>query len=252
MRGKSAESWVVSSWFHRSTRARAAPLGPAIGSRRPSLRRGPRRVRCPSCTTTPTINSTRGIRRRRDGDRPSWRRSSPRSSPRVAVFFVLRALDERGLPGRPRRRHRPGSQRPRRRPPARARFRCPNVVGVRLEQARELLKARGLLISDRRGARRSPTARRAASCPRTRWPARRSQPGTTVQVAVARAVSSVIVPPLAGLKPDEAIAPAGQQGPAAGPAEGRAPASRWPPGLVAGSEPAAGRAGAARRAWSAC
>ena len=111
-------------------------------------------------------------------------------------------------------------------------------MGVRLEQARELLKARNLLISIAE-ERDDPNRPAGSIVSQNPLAGSESQPGTTVQVAVARAVSSVIVPPLAGLKPDEAARLLAGKGLQLGPQKAAASES-VAAGLVAGSEPAAG------------
>jgi serine/threonine-protein kinase len=153
----------------------------------------------------------------------------------VAVFFLLRALDERGHLGGRGATTAATAAAP---APGAGAVQVPNVVGVKLEQARELLKARGLLISI---AEERDDANRPAGSIVSQNPlaGSESQPGTTVQVAVARAVSSVIVPPLAGLKPDEAMRLLASKGLQLGPQKA-APSESVAAGLVAGSEPAAG------------
>ena len=166
----------------------------------------------------------------------------------VAVFFLLRALDERGhLGGRgAATAAAPTAAAP---APGAGAVQVPNVVGVRLEQARELLKARGLLISI---AEERDDANRPAGSIVSQNPlaGSESQPGTTVQVAVARAVSSVIVPPLAGLKPDEAMRLLASKGLQLGPQK----AARQRVGGAPGWWPDPSRPRARRcppRAWSA-
>jgi beta-lactam-binding protein with PASTA domain len=152
----------------------------------------------------------------------------------VVLFFGLRALDERGHLGGRGAGPAPVQSAA---APAGA-VQVPNVVGVKLEQARELLKARGLLISI--AEERDDASRPAGSIvSQNPLAGSESQPGTTVQVAVARAVSSVIVPPLAGLKPDEAMRLLASKGLQPGPQKAAASDS-VAVGLVAGSEPAAG------------
>jgi beta-lactam-binding protein with PASTA domain len=158
----------------------------------------------------------------------------------VAVFFILRALDDRGYLGGRGAATAPA-------PTAAANatalagasaVQVPNVVGVRLDQARELLKARNLLISIAE-ERDDPNRPAGSIVSQNPLAGSESQPGTTVQVAVARAVSSVIVPPLAGLKPDEAARLLASKGLQLGPQKA-ATSESVAVGLVAGSEPAAG------------
>jgi eukaryotic-like serine/threonine-protein kinase len=154
----------------------------------------------------------------------------------VVLFFGLRELDQRGYLGGARAgRDRPAS-------PTAGAVQVPNVVGVRLEQARELLKARGLLISI--GEERDDPARAPGSIlAQNPLASSETQPGTTVQVVVARAATTVIVPPLAGLRPEEAVRQLTAKGLQLGPQK-QAASEAVAPGLVAGSEPAAGAAAA--------
>jgi eukaryotic-like serine/threonine-protein kinase len=157
----------------------------------------------------------------------------------IVLFFALRELDQRGYLGGARAgRERAAATSS----PTAGAVQVPNVVGVRLEQARELLKARGLLISI--GEERDDPARPAGSIlAQNPLASSETQPGTTVQVVVARTATAVIVPPLAGLKPEEAVRQLTAKGLQLGPQK-MAASEAVAPGLVAGSEPAAGSAAA--------
>ena len=158
----------------------------------------------------------------------------------VLTFFVLRSLDERGHLGGGRSASGTASAPATAGPvnPGAGAVQVPNVVGVGLEQARELLKGRGLLISIAE-ERDDPARAPGSIVAQNPLAGSESQPRTTVQVAIARAVSTVIVPPLAGLKPDEAARQLTSKGLQLGP-EKSAASEAVAPGLVAGSEPAAG------------
>ena len=152
----------------------------------------------------------------------------------VIVFFALRALDHRGVfGGRPN----PGGAAETATLGSGA-VQVPNLVGVKLEQARELLKGRGLLISigEERDDPEKPPGSVIAQNPLA---GSEGQPGATVAVVVARAASSVIVPPVAGLKLEDAMRVLGSKGLQLGPHK-VTQTDTVAPGLVVGSEPAAG------------
>jgi eukaryotic-like serine/threonine-protein kinase len=154
----------------------------------------------------------------------------------VILFFVLRALDHRGVFGArtPVQAAAGGDQGP----PSAGAVQVPSLVGVRLEQARELLKGRGLLISigEERDDPNQPPGSVIAQNPLA---GSEGQPGATVQVVVSRAASSVIVPPVAGLKPEDAIRVLTSKGLQLGPHK-VTQTDTVAAGLVVGSEPAAG------------
>jgi eukaryotic-like serine/threonine-protein kinase len=116
----------------------------------------------------------------------------------IAVFFGLRELDQRGYLG--------GAQARARQPAAAASGQAgqvPNLVGLRLEQGRELLKQRGLLISiaeERDDPSQPPGSVLAQNPPAGTAVA----PSTTVQVILTRAATGVVIPGVLGLKPEEA------------------------------------------------
>lgn len=152
----------------------------------------------------------------------------------VIVFFGLRMLDNAGAFGKrapaPAAQHAVGTS---------GAAQVPSLVGMKLDQARELLKGRGLLISiaEERDAVGQPGGSILAQNP---LPGSETPVGTTVQLIISRAVASVIVPPVAGQKVEDAIAALAAQGFKLGPHKTGVNAPGVAPGLVAGSEPAAG------------
>jgi eukaryotic-like serine/threonine-protein kinase len=153
----------------------------------------------------------------------------------IVVFFGLRELDKRGYLGGQQSRARPT--------PASAAAQSsptPNLVGLPLEQARELLELRGLLISvaeERDDSSRPPGSILAQNPPAGSGAAA----NTTVEVVVARAAASLVIPGVVGLKPEEAARQLTARGlqPSA---PKSAPSDTVPPGLVAATEPPVGTA----------
>jgi len=146
----------------------------------------------------------------------------------AVMFFGLRELEARGyLP-----KSRPGS--------ATGAVEVPSVVGVKLEQARELLKVKGLLISiseEREDAAHAP----GSIVAQNPLAGSEAQPSTTVQVVLAKPSSTVLVPPLAGLKPDEATRQLVAKGLNLGPQK-TAPSTTVAAGLIVETQPAGGSA----------
>jgi beta-lactam-binding protein with PASTA domain len=150
----------------------------------------------------------------------------------IVVFFVLRELETVGFITAPR---------PRAASTAASRdgaVAVPTLIGMRLEQARELLKGRGLLISiaEERDDSGHPAGSVLSQNP---LGGSEAQPGTTVQLVISRAVANVIVPPVAGQKVQDAIAFLAAQGFKLG-VQKTSPSDAVAAGLVAGTEPAAG------------
>jgi beta-lactam-binding protein with PASTA domain len=149
----------------------------------------------------------------------------------VAVYFGLRELESRGYLG--------GKSAPVVAAGPNA-VEVPNVVGVKLEQARDLLKGKNLLISI--AEEREDPARPAGSVSsQSPLAGSEARPGTMVQVVLAKPVSTVLVPPLAGQKPEEATQQLTAKGLKAGPPK-TATSETVAAGLVIGTEPAAGSA----------
>jgi eukaryotic-like serine/threonine-protein kinase len=161
----------------------------------------------------------------------------------VVVFFALRELESFGIISPPGGRPRTAAPvAPAAAPLASgSAVPVPNLVGMKLEQGREVLKARGLLLSiaEERDDPKGPPGTIVAQNPLA---SSETPPGTTVQLVISRAVASVILAPLAGQKVEEAVAALTAQGFKLGPHKAAAAGNGVAPGLVAGTEPAAGSA----------
>jgi serine/threonine-protein kinase len=151
----------------------------------------------------------------------------------VAVFFGLRELDQRGYLGGAKSRPAAVS--------TSGPIQVPNLVGLRLEQARELLKLQGLLIAiaeEREDVSRPPGSILSQT------PAANSgaSANTTVQVVLARAAAAggLVVPTLTGTKPEEAVRQLVAKGLQVAPTAKAATGDTVATGLVAGTEPPAG------------
>jgi beta-lactam-binding protein with PASTA domain len=158
----------------------------------------------------------------------------------IVVFFILRELESVGFISTPRGRTpvtatAAGGATPSGTAGA---VQVPTLLGMRLEQARELLKGRGLLISIAE-ERDDPGHPGGAVLSQNPLGGSEAQPGTTVQLVISRAVANVIVPPVAGQKVQDAIAFLAGQGFKLG-AQKSSPSDAVAPGLVAGSDPPAG------------
>lgn len=151
----------------------------------------------------------------------------------VAVFFALRAMDGRGLFSGPA----PGKD-PSAAAGAAPSVEVPALVGMRGEQARELLKGRELLLAF--SAERD-SAEQPAGAIIEQTPLRGSQvpKGSLVQAVLSRGVRQVVLPKLAGLKVDDAVKALAAAGLAAGPQKSAASDSAGA-GIVVDTEPAAG------------
>jgi beta-lactam-binding protein with PASTA domain len=156
----------------------------------------------------------------------------------IVVFFVLRELENVGFITPPRGRTASVAAVPAAGGGGAGAVAVPTLVGMRLEQARELLKGRGLLISI--AEERDDPGRPAGSVlSQNPLGGSEAQPGTTVQLVISRAVANVIVPPVAGHKVPDATALLNAQGFKLG-AQKTGASDAVAAGLVAGSEPAAG------------
>jgi beta-lactam-binding protein with PASTA domain len=162
----------------------------------------------------------------------------------IVVFFALRALENAGAistPGGPKPQA--AGQFAQTASPSAGAAQVPSLVGMQLEQAREVLKARSLLISIKE-ERNDPTRPAGSVLAQNPLPGSEVQAGTTVELVTASASANVIVPPVAGQKIEDAIAVLAAQGYKLGPQKPAA-AGAVPAGLVAGTEPAAGSSVAA-------
>jgi serine/threonine-protein kinase len=114
----------------------------------------------------------------------------------------------------------------------------PSVLGMQPDQARELLKGRGLLFT--LSAERENTSYAAGTvAEQNPLPGSQVQAGSNVQAAVARGGKQVPVPSLVGLKKDEALRQLVAAGFVAGP-EKEAPSETVPVGVVVDTQPAPG------------
>ena len=154
----------------------------------------------------------------------------------VVIFFVLRELENVGFITPPRGRG--ASLSAGASSGGAGAVAVPTLLGMRLEQARELLKGRGLLISIAE-ERDDPAHPAGSVLSQNPLGGSEAQPGTTVQLVISRAVANVIVPPVAGQKVQDAIAFLAAQGFKLGPQKS-SPSDAVAAGLVAGSDPAAG------------
>jgi serine/threonine-protein kinase len=146
----------------------------------------------------------------------------------VVVFFGLRLLDQRGmLPSFAK-------------PPASASegVEVPTILGMRPEQARELLKGRDLLLSlsSERDDPHTPAGTIADQIP---LPGSQAARGSNIQAVLSRGAKQVPVPKLAGLTFDDAVKELGAAG--LGVAKHKeSPSDTVPAGKVIDSEPSAG------------
>jgi beta-lactam-binding protein with PASTA domain len=115
----------------------------------------------------------------------------------------------------------------------------PSIVGVSVEQARDLLQARGLLLTlqAERPDATVPTGKIAGQVP---LGGSRAATGTAVQAFVSSGPAFVTVPALAGSRPDDAVEQLRSRKLLAGPRRDEASAT-VAAGLVVGTEPAAGK-----------
>jgi beta-lactam-binding protein with PASTA domain len=142
----------------------------------------------------------------------------------IAVFFGLRLLEQRGYLPKAR--------------PAGDVTEVPSLMGIRPEQAREILKGRDLLLTlageheDSRytaGTIASQTPLAGSEAPR----------GSSVQAVLSRGVGQVQIPNLVGLRTEDALRQLAAAGLQAGPQKTIASAT-VAAGVVAQTEPGAG------------
>lgn len=159
----------------------------------------------------------------------------------VAVFFALRALDQRGAfsPGT-----KPSATLAFAPVPGTVPVEVPSLLGLRPEQARELLKGRDLLLAF--SVERN-SAEHAAGTIAGQSPLAASQvpKGSVVQAVLSRGMKQVPVPKFAGQKAEDAIKQLAASGLAAGPQKTVA-SDAVPAGIVVETEPPAGTVLAAK------
>jgi beta-lactam-binding protein with PASTA domain len=147
----------------------------------------------------------------------------------IAVFFTLRVLEQRGaLPAFLNGRSSGGA----------AAVEVPSILGMRTDQARELLRGRELLlsISTERDNAQYPAGTIAEQTP---LPGSQIANGAAVQAVLSRGMKQIPVPKLAGLKVEDAVKQLTTLGLAAGPQKNVASDS-VAAGTVVETEPAPG------------
>jgi beta-lactam-binding protein with PASTA domain len=151
----------------------------------------------------------------------------------VVVFFALRMLEDRGAFGRGQ---------------AVDTVEVPSLLGLKPDQAREVLRTRALALalSGERPDPRYPPGTIAAQSPP---PGSAAPRGGAVQVAIASAAGALQVPNLIGMRGEEAIRQLAAVGLQLGPQK-TAPSPTVPAGVVVQTEPPAGTAVPAQSAVS--
>jgi beta-lactam-binding protein with PASTA domain len=148
----------------------------------------------------------------------------------LAVFFGLRLLDQRGM--MPSFAKMPAS--------ASESVEVPAILGMRPEQARELLKGRDLLLSlsSERDDGQHPAGTIADQNP---LPGSQAARGGAIQAVLSRGAKQVPVPKLAGMTFEDAVKELAAVGLGIGKHK-QAPSDKAPPGTVIDSEPSPGTA----------
>ncbi len=149
----------------------------------------------------------------------------------VAVFFALRALDERGAFSSGSKPSAPVVSAP-------VPVEVPSLLGLRPEQAREILQGRGLLLafSVERDSATYPAGVIAEQSPLASSQLPR---GSAVQAVLSRGIKQIPVPKVAGLKLEDATRQLATAGLSAGPPRTVA-SDAVPAGTIVDTEPAAG------------
>jgi beta-lactam-binding protein with PASTA domain len=141
----------------------------------------------------------------------------------ILVFFGLRLLDDSGVFSKPRA--------------AGELVEVPAVVGLRLDQARELLRGRDLVVA-MGGERDDPRVVPGAVSAQNPVPGAQSARGGAVQLILARAAGPT-VPNLVGMRGEDAVRQLSAVGLQVGPQKTVA-SPTVPPGAVVQTEPPAG------------
>jgi serine/threonine-protein kinase len=142
----------------------------------------------------------------------------------VAVFFALRLLEERGVLPKGRQ--------------ASEVTEVPSLLGIRPEQARELLKGRDLLLT-LAGEHEDSKYAAGAIASQTPLPGSEAPRGSSVQAVVSRGMGQVQVPNLVGLRPEDALRQLAASGLQPG-QQKTIGSTTIPVGAVAQTEPPAG------------
>jgi serine/threonine-protein kinase len=116
----------------------------------------------------------------------------------------------------------------------------PSIAGVSVDQARELLQARGLLLT-LRGERPDPSVAAGKIATQVPLAGSRAVSGTPIEAYVSSGPGAITVPPLAGTRPDDAVELLRSRKLLAGPRLEEASAT-VAAGLVAATDPPAGKA----------
>jgi beta-lactam-binding protein with PASTA domain len=141
----------------------------------------------------------------------------------ILMFFGLRLLEDRGLFGQPQA--------------AAAMVEVPSVIGLRLDQAREQLRGRDLVVA-MGGERDDPRVVPGAVSAQNPVPGAQSPRGGAVQLILARATGPT-VPNLVGMRGEDAVRQLATAGLQVGPQK-TAASPTVPPGAVVQTEPPAG------------
>src|SRR5689334_14201521 len=115
----------------------------------------------------------------------------------------------------------------------------PSINGVSVEQARDLLRARDLLLT-LQAERPDPTIAAGKVAGQVPLAGSRAPRGTAIQAFVSTGASAVVVPTLAGARPDDAVEQLRNRKLAAGHRR-EEPNDTIAAGLVIGTDPPAGR-----------
>jgi serine/threonine-protein kinase len=124
------------------------------------------------------------------------------------------------------------------RPPVRD-VEVPSIAGVNVDQARDLLSARGLLLT-LQGERADPAIAAGKIAGQVPLAGSRAPQGTAIQAFVSSGAGAVTVPALSGVKPDDAVDQLREQKLVPGHRR-EAASSTVEAGLVIGTDPPAGK-----------
>jgi serine/threonine-protein kinase len=115
----------------------------------------------------------------------------------------------------------------------------PSINGATVEQARDLLRARDLLLT-LQFERPDPAIPAGKIAGQTPLPGSRIARGTAIQAYISSGAGAVAIPALAGARPDDAVEQLHNRKLAAG-RRREEPSDTIAPGLVIGTDPPAGR-----------
>lgn len=164
------------------------------------------------------------IRRGRSGGRPVLAAFLTSLITTAAVFVGLLAAERRGMFEFLR--------------PAGRDVEVPSITGVSVEQARDLLKSRGLLLS-LQAEQPHPTIPAGKIAAQVPLPGSRAPRGGSIEGFVSSGAGAIQVPPLAGAPPETAVEQLRQRKLVPGHRR-QAPSDKIAAGLVVGTEPEEG------------